>query len=89
MGVNTRKKKVMGKTIIIFLLIFSLSVMAEENTCRYEKITHTTNGVITSTTETKICNETIHLQEKTWWESFIQSPEYTNTLIILLATLLN
>jgi len=79
----------MGKTIIIFLLIFSLSVKAEENTCRYEKTTHTNNGVIVSTTETKVCKETIQLQEKTWWESFIQSPEYTNTLIILLAALLN
>lgn len=79
----------MGKTIIIFLLIFSLSVKAEENTCRYEKTTHTNNGVIVSTTETKICKETIQLQEKTWWESFVQSPEYTNTLIILLAALLN
>ncbi len=79
----------MGKTIIIFLLIFSLSVKAEENTCRYEKTTHTNNGVIISTTETKVCKETIQLQEKTWWESFVQSPEYTNTLIILLAALLN
>jgi len=80
----------MGKTIIIiFLLIFSLSVKAEQNTCRYEKTTHTNNGVIVSTTETKVCKETIQLQEKTWWESFIQSPEYTNTLIILLAALLN
>lgn len=79
----------MGKTIIIFLLIFSLSVKAEENTCRYEKTTQTNNGVIISTTETKVCKETIQLQEKTWWESFVQSPEYTNTLIILLAALLN
>ena len=47
----------MGKTIIIFLLIFSLSVKAEENTCRYEKTTQTNNGVIVSTTETKVCKE--------------------------------
>jgi hypothetical protein len=79
----------MGKTIIVFLLIFCLSGKAEENTCRYEKTTQTNNGVIVSVTETKVCKETIFLQEKTWWESFIQSPEYTNTLIILLATLLN
>jgi len=80
----------MGKTfIIIFFLIFSLSVKAEENTCKYEKITQSNNGVIISVQETKICKETIQLQEKTWWESFVQSPEYTNTLIILLATLLN
>lgn len=79
----------MGKTIIIFLLIFSLSVKAEENTCKYEKITQSNNGVIISVQETKICKETIQLQEKTWWESFVQSPEYTNTLIILLAALLN
>ena len=80
----------MGKTIIIIFLLFSFSVVtAEENTCRYEKTTHTNNGVIVSTTETKVCKETIQLQEKTWWESFVQSPEYTNTLIILLAALLN
>ena len=34
-------------------------------------------------------NETIKLEEKTFWEMFISSPQYTDTLIIVLAAILN
>jgi hypothetical protein len=77
----------MGKWIIILLLL-SVPVFSEENTCKYEKKTEMVNGIITKTTEVKICNETIQLQEKTFFENFVSSPQYTDTLIILLATIL-
>lgn len=77
----------MGKWIIIFLLL-SVPVFAEENTCKYEKKTEMVNGVIIKTTEVKVCNETIQLQEKTFWENFVSSPQYIETLIIIMATIL-
>jgi len=80
----------MGKIkyfILIFFVFTTISV-ARENTCRYERVTQTKNGDIISTTETKTCNETIELDQKSWWQLFMTSPQYENTLIILLATLL-
>jgi hypothetical protein len=70
-------------------MILTTAVFPEENTCKYEKKTETVNGVITNTTEVKVCNETIQLQEKTFWEKFVSSPQYTDTLIVVLATILH
>ena len=78
----------MGKTIIICLFIFSLSANAQENICKYETTVQTVNGNIISTTETKVCNEIVKLDQKSWWESLLESPQYETTLIIVLATLL-
>jgi len=80
----------MGKIkylILIFFVLTTISV-ARENTCKYERVTQTKNGEILSTTETKTCNETIELDQKSWFELFMSSPQYESTLIILLATLL-
>jgi hypothetical protein len=60
-----------------------------ENICRYESTVKTVDGNIISTTEIKTCNELVQLDQKSWWDLFIQSPQYESTLIILLATLLN
>ena len=79
----------MVKKCLILLIILTINVFAEENVCRYEKRTETVNGIIVKTTEVKICNETIKLEEKTFWEMFISSPQYTDTLIIVLAAILN
>ena len=78
----------MGKTIIIFLFIFCLSANAQENICKYETTVQKVNGNIISTTETKVCNEIVKLDQKSWWESLLESPQYETTLIIVLATLL-
>lgn len=80
----------MGKKIqylIVFLFLTTVSV-GKENTCRYETTTQTKNGEIILTTEIKTCNEIIQLDQKSWWELFITSPQYETTLIIVLATLL-
>jgi hypothetical protein len=76
----------------IFIFIATVSVASEnkiENICRYESTIKTVDGNIVSTTEIKTCNEVVQLDKKSWWELFIQSPQYESTLIILLATLLN
>ena len=79
----------MVKKCLILLVIITTTVFAEDNICRYEKKTETVNGAIITTTEVKVCNETIQLDEKTFWEKFISSPQYTDTLIIILAAILN
>jgi len=79
----------MVKKCLILFIVLTVTVFAEENTCKYEKKTETVNGVITNTTEVKVCNETIQLHEKTFWEKFVSSPQYTDTLIIILATILH
>ena len=54
----------MGKRIIIFLFIFIHSVNANE--CSYKTETITENGVIVSTKEIKVCNETVHMSNGFW-----------------------
>jgi len=81
----------MGKKFIIifFFIFFTVTVNAQQNTCKYVLKTTTVNGQITNTVEEKICDETISLEQKGWWELFFTSPQFESTLIILLATLFN
>jgi hypothetical protein len=75
----------MGKRVIIFLLLLSASVFAEENNCRYETKTETINGEIKSTQEVKHCVENISLDEKSFWSEFVKTPQFETTLILVLA----
>ena len=75
----------MGKRVIIFLLLLSASVFAEENNCRYETKTETINGEIKSTQEVKHCVENISLDEKNFWSEFVKTPQFETTLILVLA----
>jgi len=75
----------MGKRVIIFLLLLSASVFAEENNCRYETKTETINGEIKSTQEVKHCVENISLDEKSFWNEFVKTPQFETTLILVLA----
>jgi len=75
----------MGKRVIIFLLLLSASVFAEENNCRYETKTETINGEIKSTQEVKHCVENISLDEKSFWSEFVRTPQFETTLILVLA----
>ena len=54
----------MVKRIIIFLFIIIQSVNADE--CSYKTETITENGVIVSTKEIKVCNETVHMSNGFW-----------------------
>jgi hypothetical protein len=74
-----------GKRVIIFLLLLSASVFAEENNCRYETKTETINGEIKSTQEVKHCVENISLDEKSFWSEFVKTPQFETTLILVLA----
>ncbi len=75
----------MGKKAIIFLLLLSVSVFAQENNCRYETKTETINGEIKSTKEVKHCIENISLNEKSFWSEFIKTQQFETTLILTLA----
>ena len=75
----------MGKRVIIFLLLLSASVFAEENNCRYETKTETINGEIITTQEVKHCVENISLDEKSFWSEFIKTPQFETTLILTFA----
>lgn len=75
----------MKKVIIIFLLLLSASVFAQENNCRYEIKTETINGEIKSTQEVKHCVENISLNEKSFWSEFIKTQQFETTLILTLA----
>jgi hypothetical protein len=75
----------MGKRVIIFLLLLSASVFAQENNCRYETKTETINGEIKTTQEVKHCVENISLDEKSFWSEFVKTPQFETTLILVLA----
>lgn len=75
----------MGKGVIIFLLLLSVSVFAEENNCRYETKTETFNGEIKTTQEVKHCVEKISLDEKSFISEFIKTPQFETTLILTFA----
>ena len=75
----------MGKRVIIFLLLLSASVFAQENNCRYETKTETVNGEIKTTQEIKHCVENISLDEKSFWREFIKTPQFETTLILTFA----
>ena len=75
----------MGKRVIIFLLLLSASVFAQENNCRYETKTETINGEIKTTQEVKHCVENISLDEKSFWGEFVKTPQFETTLILVLA----
>jgi len=78
----------MGKVILIILLLFSAQVFSQENNCRYETKTETINGEIKTTHEVKHCVENIPLEEKSFWNEFIKTPQFETTLILTLAFML-
>jgi len=79
--IRTQKRKI----AIIFTIISLMSVNGTANECRYTSTTITENGRITKTVEEKTCNEVIEL--KSFWETFFQSENFTNSLIIIFASL--
>ena len=74
----------MGKRyfIIIFFLIFSGNALA--NQCHYKTETITENGIIISTKEIKVCEETTYISGG-FWNDLIHSEQgnelFWNTLI--------
>jgi|TARA_B110000261_G_scaffold161698_1_gene203653 hypothetical protein len=74
----------MGKRyfVIIFFLIFSRNALA--NQCHYKTETITENGIIISTKEIKVCEETTYISGG-FWNDLIHSEQgnelFWNTLI--------
>ena len=74
----------MGKRyfVIIFFLIFSRNALA--NQCHYKTETITENGIIISTNEIKVCEETTYISGG-FWNDLMHSDQgnelFWNTLI--------
>ena len=77
----------MNKKIILFLILFSTSVIAEDK-CIYKTEQMVEDGKITKIVEHKSCIETDQIEKKSFWSSFVKSSEYENTLIILISSLI-
>ena len=56
----------MVKRIIIFLFLIIQSVNAWE--CKYKTETISENGVIVSTKQIKVCNETVQMSNGFWYD---------------------
>ena len=54
---------------LLLVLVFSLAVtIVSANECTYKTETITENGVVISTKEIKVCNETVPIQGSFWQE---------------------
>ena len=56
----------MVKRFVIILFLFIQSVNADE--CSFKTETITENGVIVSTKEIKVCNETVQMSNGFWYD---------------------
>ena len=77
----------MNKKILLFFVFFTTSVIAEDK-CVYKTEQIVQDGKITKIIEHKSCTETEKIGNKSFWSKFVGSPEYENTLIIFISTLM-
>ena len=56
----------MVKRIVIIIFLFLIIHSVNANECSYKTETITENGVIVSTKEIKVCNETVHMSNGFW-----------------------
>ena len=72
------------KLMIVFLIIVLSRAgnAIEQNTCNYQTETVTTNGKIISEKKTKICNETIKINNKGFLETLFTDPAYENAAVM-------
>ena len=74
---------------VFFILIFSNTLNAiEENTCKYHTETITNNGKIISEKKTKVCNETVKINNKGIVETVLTDPAYETAVIMTFLFLL-
>ena len=74
---------------VFFILIFSNTLNAiEENTCKYHTETITSNGKIISEKKTKVCNETVKINNKGIVETVLTDPAYETAVIMTFLFLL-
>lgn len=76
----------MGLRVLFFLFLFSTASLSEDK-CVYKTEQIIEDGKVVKIVEHKSCVETEKIGKKSFWSSVTGSPEYENTLIIVLMTL--
>ena len=73
---------------ILFLILFTTSVFANEDHCTYRTEQVKENGKIVKVIEYKTCTETENLNKSNFLKTFLTSPEYENSVIFVVMAIL-
>ncbi len=73
---------------IVFFILFTTSVIANEDHCTYRTEQVKENGKIVKVIEYKTCTETENLNKQNFLKTFLTSPEYENSVIFVVMAIL-
>ena len=73
---------------IVFFILFTTSVIANEDHCTYRTEQVKENGKIIKVIEYKTCTETENLNKQNFLKTFLTSPEYENSVIFVVMAIL-
>ena len=73
---------------IVFFILFTTSVFANEDHCTYRTEQVKENGKIIKVIEYKTCTETENLNKQNFLKTFLTSPEYENSVIFVVMAIL-
>ena len=73
---------------IVFFILFTTSVFANEDHCTYRTEQVKENGKIVKVIEYKTCTETENLNKQNFLKTFLTSPEYENSVIFVVMAIL-
>ena len=73
---------------IVFFILFTTSVFANEDHCTYRTEQVKENGKIVKVIEYKTCTETENLNKSNLLKTFLTSPEYENSVIFVVMAIL-
>ena len=73
---------------IVFFILFTTSVFANEDHCTYRTEQVKENGKIVKVIEYKTCTETENLNKSNILKTFLTSPEYENSVIFVVMAIL-
>ena len=68
---------------IVFLILFTTSVFANEDHCTYRTEQVKENGKIVKVIEYKTCTETENLNKQNFFVKWLTTEEYQNSVIIV------
>ena len=68
---------------IVFLILFTTSVFANEDHCTYRTEQVKENGKIVKVIEYKTCTETENLNKQNFFVKWLSSEEYQNSVILV------
>ena len=68
---------------IVFFILFTTSVFANEDHCTYRTEQVKENGKIVKVIEYKTCTETENLNKKNFFVKWLSSEEYQNSVILV------